>query len=183
MRAVVVISAVAVMATGVTYAALQSQQATLTGNSMQTATADLRIGTSASSFAASRTGFAFNNLVPGGAAVPTEGNTFYLKNYGSVPMTLKVTIGATPANTNAVDLTKTYLVFTRVDTNVSQKISVQSLVASEPTGGTVLTDNIDGNAVGQYKVQAIMDEDAFTGTSASVGAMDIIFVGTVVKAQ
>ena len=49
-RAVGVISAVVVLMTGVTYAALQSPQATLTNSTISSATADLRIGTSATSF-------------------------------------------------------------------------------------------------------------------------------------
>jgi hypothetical protein len=179
-RAVMVVSAVAVLATGVTYAALQSQTATLTGNSISTATADLRIGTSASTFSATRTGFSFNNVVPGAVASPTDGNAFYLKNYGAVPMALKVSIGTIPTNVSDVDLNKVYIVLTRVDTSASQKLSVASLVAANTAGGVSLTDELDGGIVAQYKAQVTMDADAFSGQSATIGGIDLVFSGTVI---
>lgn len=185
-RAIMVVSAVAGLATGVTYAALQSQGASLTGNSISTATADLRISnttaTSASSFAATKTGFNFANIVPGAIASPTEGNTFYLKNFGAAPMALTVAINTTPTNTANVDLSKVYLVFTRVDTTAVQKLSVASLVTSSttPASGTALTDNLIGGASAQYKTQVVIDSDAFSGVSASIGGIDLVFTGTVV---
>lgn len=178
-RAMVVISAVAILATGVTYAALQSQAATLSGNTIETATADLRIGTSATSYAASRTGFSFTNVVPGGNAAPADGNVFYLKNYGTAPLALKVSVGTTPTNTNGVDLTKVYVVLTRIDTSTTQKFSLASLVTANTTGGVAMTDNLAGQAFAQYKFQVSMDADAYSGTSASVGGIDLVFNGTV----
>lgn len=179
-RAITVISAVAVLTTGVTFAALQSQNATLTGNSIHTATADLKIGTSASTFSASRTGFSFNSIVPGAVPSPTEGNSFYLKNYGTAPMALKVSVGTTPTNVANVDLSKVFLTITRVDSSASQKLSLASLVAAHTTGGVALTDNLAGGIVAQYKVQASMTEDAFNGMSAEVEGIDLVFYGTVV---
>lgn len=179
-RAVVVVAAVTVLATGVTYAALQSQSATLTGNSISTATADLKIGTTASTFAATKTGFTFGGIIPGSTPSPTEGNSFYLKNYGTAPMTLKVAIGTVPTNLANVDLSKVYLVFTRVDTTSSQKLSISALTSAQGTGGITLTDHLSGAAVAQYKTQVTMDEDAFTGTSATIGGIDLVFNGAVV---
>lgn len=179
-RAVMVISAVAVLATGVTFAALQSQQATLTGNSIQTASADLRIGTSASSFGATRTGFNFNGLVPGATPVPAAGNDFYLKNYGSAVLALKVSVGTVPANTANVDLEKVYVTITRVDTNTAQKLPLSALVASHASGGTDITDTLTGSTVAQYKIQASMAADAFSGSNASIDGIDIVFTGTAV---
>jgi hypothetical protein len=180
-RAVVVVSAVAVLATGVTYAALQSQAATLTGNSISTATADLRIGTTASTFYNTRTGFNFANIIPGAVASPTDGNSVYLKNFGSAPMALKVAISSVPANASNVDLNKVYLLISRVDTSALQKITVASLVAANTTGGTAMTDHLAGGSIAQYKLQVSMDDDAFSGTTATVGAIDLIFNGTVVS--
>lgn len=180
LRAVTVISAVAVLATGVTFAALQSQQATLTGNSIKTAIADLKIGTSATSFAASRTGFTFGDVVPGAEATPADGNSFYLKNYGTKPLALKAGIGTAPVNTSNVDLTKTYVVITRVDTNTTQKLSVASLVAGGTTAPLVITDTLAGGQVAQYKAQIAMDLDAFTGQSADITGIDLVFTGAVV---
>ncbi|HSH55596.1 MAG TPA: hypothetical protein VK983_02100 [Candidatus Limnocylindrales bacterium] len=180
-RAMMVISAVAVLATGVTFAALQSQAASLTGNSIQTASADLKIGTTATSFGSTRTGFSFNGLVPGGAAVPADGNTFYLKNGGSATLALKVTVPAAPTNLTAVDLEKVYITVTRVDLPVAsapQKVSIAALVASQAMGGVALTDVLAGTTVGQYKVQASMDAEAFSGQSAEIGGIDLVFSGS-----
>lgn len=179
-RAVMVISAVAVLATGVTYAALQSQQATLTGNSIQTASADLRIGTSASTFGATRTGFNFNGIIPGAGAMPAAGNTFYLKNQGNALMALKVSVGTVPANTAGVNLDKVYVTITRVDTATVQKLPLSTLVASHATGGTDVTDTLAGATIAEYKVQASMDADAYSGSGAVVDGIDIVFSGTAV---
>lgn len=179
-RAALVISAVAVLATGVTFAALQSQTATLSGNSIKTASADLRIGTSASTFAASRTGFTFDGIIPGGSAVPADGNNFYLKNYGNATLALKVSVGTVPTNVAAVDLDKVFVTITRVDTSAVQKLSLASLVAAHTTGGTAVADTLAGATVAQYKVQASMSEDAFSGTSAEIGGIDLVFTGSAV---
>ncbi len=178
MRAVGVISAVVVVMTGVTYAALQSPQAMLLNNSISSATADLRIGTSATSFAATRTGFSFADIVPGGAAMPVDGNLFYLKNYGSANLGLRVSVGSIPINTSNVDLTKVSFVLTRVDTNASQTFTVQALVDAYVNGGLTMTDSLSGGVIAQYKLQAIMGTDAFSGQSAAISDLDIVFTGT-----
>lgn len=179
-RAIMVISAVAVLATGVTFAALQSQQATLTGNTIQTASADLRIGTSATSFAATRSGFNFNGIVPGSSPVPTEGNNFYLKNYGSAVLALKVSVGTVPTNIANVDLDKVFVTITRVDTATIQKLPLSALVSSHATGGMDVTDTLAGATIAQYKVQASMAADAFSGSSAVIDGIDLVFAGTAV---
>lgn len=179
-RAMIVVSAVAVLATGVTYAALQSKQASLTGNTISTATADLRIGTSETTFSSTRSGFDFTNIIPGTTPSPADGYSFYLKNYGKAPLALKFSINTVPTNISAVDLTKVYLSLTRVDTSVTQKISIAALAASDSTGGIALTDALAGLTVAQYKTQVVMDDDAFTGTSATIGGIDLELKGTVI---
>lgn len=179
-RAVTVISAVAVLVTGVTYAALQSQQAALTGNTIQSATADLRISGTGATYAATKTGFKFGEVIPGAAATGPADSTFYLKNYGTPALGLKVAISTVPVNPDNVNLDKTYLVLTRLDTNSVQKLSVASLVAAHGTGGTPLTDNLAGGLAAQYRAQVAMDADAFSGQSANITGIDIVFNGTAV---
>jgi hypothetical protein len=174
-RAAVILGAVGVLVTGVTFAALQSQQATLTGNSIQSATADLRIGTSASTFDTTRSGFTFKDVVPGGPAMPTDGYNFYLKNYGSAPLTLKVVIGSTPTNVSNIDLSKVKLQLTRVDNDTAQSASLQELT----TTGLAITDPIGPSSIVQYKLRAVMDEDAFNGTGAALSGIDLVFSGVV----
>ena len=178
-RGVGVICAVIIKATGVTRAALQSTQASLLNNSISSATADLRIGTSATSFAASRTGFAFVDLVPGGPPSPTAGHSFFLKNYGSARLAVAMTIGSIPINASAVGLDKLFLVVTRVDTSSTQTFSVSSLIDSYAVSGLPLNDILaGGGTVAEYKLQVVMGPGAFSGQSALVDDIDIVFSGT-----
>lgn len=177
-RAVGVISAVVVLMTGVTYAALQSPQATLTNSTISSATADLRIGTSATSFSSTRVGFNFVDLIPGGIAAPVDGNIFYLKNYGNANLGLHISIGSIPVNLSNVDLTKVSFVMTRLDTNTVQTFTVKALVDSYINGGLSLTDSLSGSMVAEYKLQAIMSADAFTGQTAQISDLDLVFTGT-----
>lgn len=182
LRAITVISSVAVLATGVTFAALQSQNATLTGNSIQTATADLKIGTSATSFGTTRSGFSFGGVIPGGTAAPADGNSFWLKNAGTPTLALKIAISSTPTNTGNVDLGKVNLVLTRVDVPgaAAQRIPISALVSAYGTGGVAVAETLSGTTVGQYKAQVEMAADAFTGQSADIGGIDIVFSGSAV---
>jgi len=177
-RAVGVISAVVVLMTGVTYAALQSPQATLTNSTISSATADLRIGTSATSFSSTRVGFNFVDLIPGGIAAPVDGNVFYLKNYGNANLGLHISISSIPVNLSNVDLTKVSFVITRQDTSTAQTFTVKALVDSYINGGLSFTDSLSGSVVAEYKLQAIMSADAFTGQTAQISDLDLVFTGT-----
>lgn len=179
-RAVAVIAAVTILVTGVTYASLQSQQEVLAGNSIKTATANLQIGTSDGTFGTSRNGFSYEDVLPGGAAVPVDGNVFYLKNGGTPALALKAAVSSTPTNSSSVDLSKVYLVLERTDTHVSQKLALADLATAYTGGGVALTDNLSGGATAQYKARVQMDADAFTGTNADITGIDIVFSGTAV---
>src|SRR5665213_3201719 len=63
-RAAGIVAAVMVVVSGVTFATLQSQQVKLTGNTIQTATANLQISPDGIAYSGSQQGFAFSNLVP-----------------------------------------------------------------------------------------------------------------------
>ena len=129
LRAIGVVAAVAIIVSGVTFAALQSQQDTLTGNTIETATANLQLSTDGTAYADSYAGFDFNNIVPGGQAVPTTGYPFYLKNSGGTPLSLKMAVSSTPANPNSVDLSKVNVILTPVATGTSaQTFTLQSLI-------------------------------------------------------
>ncbi|HWT55628.1 MAG TPA: hypothetical protein VN031_01200 [Candidatus Microsaccharimonas sp.] len=176
-RAVGVVAAVAIMVTGVTFAALQSQQAVLSGNMIQSASANLLIGTASatsSEFSSSHSGFTFTDIVPGGPAVPAT-SSLYLKNTGTATLSVKLSVGATPTNTSNVDLSKVMLRITRVDTDTTQSASLQALI----DGGLSLTDTLAPASTGiEYTLSASMTDDAFTGSSAAIGAIDLVFSGT-----
>jgi hypothetical protein len=176
-RAIGVIAVLVVIVSGVTFAALQSQQDTLTGNTIQTATANLQLSTDGTSYNNSHAGFDFTNIVPGGAAVPTAGYGFYLKNGGGTPLTLKLAVTSTPTNPDSVDLSKVSVLLTTVGSGTPiQTFSLQSLLTN---GGVSLTGNsLATGTAQQYKLQVSMTTDAVSGSSASLGNIDFAFSGT-----
>jgi hypothetical protein len=181
-RAMTVMGMVMVVVSGVTFAALQSQQAVLAGNTIETASADLRISTDGSSYYSSRQGFDFPNIIPGAVvgALPTSGYSYYLKNFGGTPSQIKASVSSVPTNPNNVDLSKVNIIFTRVSGGTAQSISLASLMSSYASGGTALTDILPAGSQYQYKIQVSMAADAFTGSSASLGNIDIVFTGVAV---
>ncbi len=181
-RAVGVIGAVVIVVSGVTFAALQSQQIKLTGNTIETATANLQISADGTTYAPSLAGFDFANLVPGGQPVPQNGYTVFLKNTGATPLALKLAISSTPSNPNGVDTAKVNVILTSLAGGGPQSFSLQSLVAGSATSGvSINTPSIlmPGQAV-QYVLQASMAIDAVTGSSATVGNIDFAFSGLAV---
>lgn len=186
LRAIGVISAVGILVTSVTYAALQTEPANLTGNTIKSATADLKIGTSStgalpSTYSNTRAGFTFADVAPGGPAMPADGYSFYLKNYGSTALNLKAAVSSVPTNEANVDLSKVSLQLSRVDTDNVQTFTLQALIEAQTAGGLALTDALAANPTfAQYKLRASMDADAFSGTGddVSIGAIDLVFSGT-----
>ncbi len=173
-RGFVVVGSLVTLASGIGFAALQSPSASLTNNTIQSASADLRIGTSATSFAASRSGFDFTAIVPGGNAQPVDGHSMWLKNYGTSNLAVKVSIGSTPINTSAVDLSHVWLIIARQGGGAPQVMTVQALVDAYPTG-LPIADALAAGESAEYKLQAKMDDEAFNGTGAEISDIDLIF--------
>ena len=180
LRAVTVMAVVGVVVSGVTFAALTSQQAVLAGNTIETATADLRVSQDGSTYTNSLAGFDFANVVPGGAAVPAAGYNFYLKNFGGTPLLLKLGVASTVANPDNVDLTKVSVILTSIGSGAQpQTFTLASLIAANTTGGAALTSPsplINGTQQ-KFGVQVSMASDAFSGSSASLGNLDFAFSG------
>ncbi len=97
-RAVVVIAAVMALVTSVTFAALQSQ-ATLTNNSISTATAGLKLW-NGSSFESTAPGFTVTGLVPGEWS---DDYNFYFQNDGEGPLFLTANVPQEPALPEGMD--------------------------------------------------------------------------------
>jgi hypothetical protein len=179
LRAFGVVAVLVVIVSGVTFAALQSQQDTLTGNTIQTATANLQLSTDGATYTSSQAGFSFTNIVPGGSAVPTAGYSFYLKNAGGTPLNLKMAVVSTPTNPDGVDLSKVSVLLTTVGSGTPiQTFSLQSLMAS---GGVSLAGSLANGTSQQYKLQVSMSTDAISGSSASLGNIDFAFSGVAVS--
>jgi hypothetical protein len=185
-RSVSIFGVVAVLVTGVTYAALQSQ-ATLTNNTIASATASLQVQ-STGSFASQDAGFAFTGVIPGGSAVPALGNAFKLRNNGTIDLDIAASIPTAPTFTvspvaGPVDLSKVDLVLscTTGANSFALTTDIAALVAAHGTGGVSMTpDNLpfSGLNTADCTVQVQMDSDAFTGGSANSTNFNIVFTGT-----
>jgi hypothetical protein len=183
-RATGVIGIVLTLVSGVTFAALQSQNVKLTGNTIQSATAGLTIGTAPGSLGASSLGFSFANVEPGGVATPATGNTFYLQNTGSTSLTLHMSVDQF-TNTSNVNLAKVYIILTPITSGgAAQTIPLATLIDSYNTGGFNLAITQSTGSLAQYKLQAKMDADAITGGPSSGATItDIQFVFSGVTAS
>ncbi len=177
LRSAWVLAVVFIILTGVSFAAFQSQNAALTGNTITSATADLRIGTSSTSFSTSRVGYSFTDVVPGGSSYPAGGNSVFLKNYGTSTLNIKAAINSTPSNLNNVDLTKVFIHLTRADNSYSASFSLKSLVDSYSGGGLIIGDTIGPGVIAQYQMSVSMSADAFSGSSATISGIDMVFSG------
>jgi hypothetical protein len=180
LRAIGVLSAVGVVTSLVTFAAIQSNGNALTGNTIQTATANLQISRDGGTFADNVTGFTFSGLVPGGTPQPTAngGYAVWLKNVGTAPMTLNLTVPVQPTVNGTVDLSKVSVVLTPVQTNgslgTSQSLNLASLIAGRVT---IANSSLAVNGMVNYQVQVSMAADAVTGNSATISNLNLSFGG------
>lgn len=185
MQAMGIITAVMVLVTGVTFAALQSQQAVLKGNSIATAMAELKISKDNITYANLLDGYTFGNLIPGGSPTPTNGNPIYLQNTGSVALAAKLSVNEALSNPNNVDLAKVHIILLPSGGGAPQNISLKDLVSASSTGGIALSGgglnhiNAGGNA--SFAMQVMLDSDAISGSSANIGNLIFNFDATAVN--
>jgi hypothetical protein len=178
-RSIAVATLLTGLAGGATFAALQSQQDTLTGNLISTASANLLLSNDGTTFTSSQSGFDFNNIVPGGPAQPATGYSFYLKNTGGTALDLKLYVSSTPSNPSSINLSKVNIVLTPVGSGTTaQTFSLQSLIDAKATGGLAITGSaINAGLTQQDKLQVSMTSDAVVQNSANLGNIDFAFIG------
>lgn len=179
-RAVGVIGATTILATGVTWAALSST-ATLSGNTINSATAGLLVQTNGE-FGQTATGFAFNDVVPG--AGYGDAKLFNLRNSGSAD--LDVSVYATSGATSApIDKSKVYFKFVNTtDENQVKEYTLQELQDMyNKVPGEFGDDNLAVNETDEFSVAVKMDNDAVNGSSASVGSFNLVFTGNAVNGE
>lgn len=183
LRAVFVVGAVAAIVGGVTYAALDSSSASLTGNTVSSATADLRVSTNGDTFGASRAGFNFDGVVPGGDPAPADGEAFWLRNTGTFDLALTATITTLPT-TDPGDLALDNVHVIITDPGVDETLDGidDTVVLSESVSDLSLAELavLGDLAPGDKKlfIQVSMDADTFEGTSGTVDDFDLVFNGT-----
>jgi hypothetical protein len=185
-RAILVMGAVAAVVTGVTFAALTSNTATLAENTINSATASLQIssdggcGPSSGTFGTSDNGFDFNGLIPGGSASPNE--TFCLKNTGTADLALKAFVPVVPTWTvlpsGTVDPGE-------VDVHMSCDSSAGTLDARLQDLGSsaqaFASSTLAAGATAVCTVNVDMNAAAFSGSSASSSDFDFEFTGEAVE--
>ncbi len=173
-RATLVISAVAVLVGGVTFAALQSQ-ASVMGNTVSSVTADLLVdGNGDNTFSDAEPGFNFANIVPGKS--PSSVGTFKLRNNGDVSLNVRASVaGELEVNPTELDTSKVRFAFVSTAGNVD--VTLADLTAPE---GVEFLNNLEADASGSvdYSVTVSIDEDAFDGEKASVESFNLVFTGT-----
>lgn len=181
-RLVTMISILTVSMGGVAYAALQSQTVTLTGNSIQTASAGLQVSGNGTTFATSQAGFNFADIIPGGSAVPANGNLAYLRNVGSTALAVKMMVTGTPANLDNVDLSKVHVIITPISGGSVQNFTLAALIASNTSGGLSILSaaNLLAGATYNFRIQVQMDSDAVTSSIATINNLDFAFSGVAV---
>lgn len=183
-RALGVFGIVAALVTSVTFAALQSQ-ATLTNNTITSATAGLEVKSSGS-FAAQDAGFVFSGALPGGPAVPATGHAFQLRNSGTANLVVAASIPTMPTFTvgssGVADPAMIDVILSCIAgaNSFSVTASVADLVAAHATGGVVMPSDIlpagSGN-VADCTAQVQLNSGAFTGSSLTTGNFNLVFTG------
>ncbi len=178
-RAFGVVAAVVIVVSGITFAALQSQQVKLTGNSIQTASANLQISTDGTYYASSLSGFSFSAIVPGGSAVPQSGYPIFVKNTGNASLGLKFAVSSVPSNPDSVDLSKVNIILTPTSSGTPQSFTLQSLITSASSGGTAISvpNSLFAGNTATFTLKVSMDGDAISGSGASLGSIDFAFSG------
>lgn len=183
-RAIGIIGVVAALVAATTFAALTSQ-ATLTNNTIASATADLQVDSDGdASYGSTDEGFAFTSVVPGGAAVPSTPFTFKLKNNGGVGgtnLSVSVKIPVLPTWSGIVDNSKVDVVLACSGGIVyaSTPTDLLTLSTTGVTLGSLVTTS--GSEIADCTAQVQMDLDAFSGPGVNTtSGFTLEFTGTAV---
>lgn len=143
-RSAALAAAVVGLIGGMAYALLLRTPTAYVGQStVRTAKADLLISADGSNYSRSVPGFVFDNAISGGDPVPTveEAPAIYLKNAGSLPLKVGLSVGEGLVNSANIDLSKVH-VLTWVDNGTQfNNFRLSELVSAKSIGGIVI-DNL-----------------------------------------
>ena len=176
------ISAAALAICGsVTFAALQSQQVVLANNTIRSASANLQIGKDGDSYGGQTAGFSFENIEPGGSPIPANGNIFYLKNFGTTTLGLRIALDTTAlVNPDHVDLNKISAIITPVSGGSPQTYTLATLTGYGNTGGGAMNLTLPSGGSAAYRIQIAMTADALNGNNTMgtyITGFNLIFSG------
>ena len=183
LRAVVIVSIVVTLAVGATVAMDESDTAFMDNNSFSTASVGLDVSTDGTNFSGNTSGFNIEDIIPGGDGEPSGGQTFWLRNDGTVSFGLKV--GVDPAVVNAVvpsgsiDLSQVILEFERAGAASTVEHPLQDLIDSFATGGLTLNESLpeDGTPI-EFSVKVKVGYDALDGAGGTLSNLNIVFFGS-----
>lgn len=167
-RAIVSIGATMALVVGVTFANLGST-ATLTSNTLSTASADLQINTTGA-FGSTAQGNSWTNVVPGNDTLPF---LFDLKNNGGVNLGVTAHVPVVPTYSNFTDFAKVHVKINRLDDSNVVTTTLANLINSN-----VAVETINAGVTSNYKLVIKVDTDAVTGTQATIDNFDVVFTGT-----
>ncbi|MDL2363371.1 MAG: hypothetical protein QFB86_03245 [Patescibacteria group bacterium] len=178
-RSIAIVGAVMALVSGVTYAALQSQPGVFRGSTIHTAIASLQVSNNGTTFGSTIDGLGFNSLVPGGSPSPSSGYPVYVRNVGTAPLAIKLSVPTGISNLDNVDLNKVHVLVTPFGIGTAQNITLQDLITSPVSivnGGRMIAGQTS-----IFTMQVSLDADAVTGPSGSITNIDFTFGGAAVN--
>lgn len=181
LRAIGIISAVAVLVGGVTFAALTSQ-ATLTNSSISSATANLLLW-DGDTFESTAPGFTVTGLVPGTGVT----NAFYFKNSGGVPLNITANVPALPGSAGFSDWHNLLVTISStnpgcvgpatVNTNMYDLNAGQVSLPCPPLTAGAQGSNVVLATEGNYTMKFDIVPGSITGSVVTVDNFNMVFTG------
>ena len=174
-KAGIIAVSIVALSGGISFASLTSQNK-FTGNTIRTATANLKLSADGGiTYASTQIGYSFDGIVPGGTPVPINGYNFYVKNFGTTPLALKFSVGSGVSNPDGADLTKVHIFLSSLSTGSTHNFTLQSLIDSNTTGGLNINSpaQLAAGASSGYSLMVTMDIDAVVSASAVISNIDI----------
>lgn len=170
---------------GMAFALLQTQN-TMTGNTISSESANMLISQNDANYSMTTAGYNFTGVIPG--EQPSQTEHFMLKNTGTAPLALKMSLTSTPTNSGGVDLSKVHILLIPFDTvtymphtSTPQDFTVQSLVDAGPGGLAVeYPSPLAASTKEEFNVKVAMDDGAVGNNGATIGNIDLGFTGTAV---
>lgn len=157
-------AAIVAVVGGFAYAILRSQTTHIEGNSITTASANIELSTDGMGYGSTVPGFNFANIVPGGAPVPADGHSVYVKNIGSTPLSLTLSSAPSLVNQDNVDLSKVYVLVTATQGSTEQ-FTLHDLVNTQNGVALSMPGGLQAGQVHMIKLQVAVDASVGQGLS------------------
>lgn len=184
LRAVAVISAVAVLAVSVTFAALTSNSVVLADSQFDIATPGLEIAPDADGSVGggpgaytttSVAGFSFSNVVPG---TETAAFPFWLKNTGEVDLNISGVSTLGTVSGTIADGSKIHFKI-KNETTASGTVDFTYTQLTDGTPDAMPGNPLSPSEENQYSVKLLVDDGAFSGAMPwGISDLDWTFTGT-----